>query len=126
MEYAVNLFGYQTTGKLEVEDGKLIIRFDESEQTRLLHYLRRVLLRYSDLPDVQSLTLEQLIRKAIEVESGLSGRMAEPTVKLPYEVAPEVKEKLVQAAAMQNISATQLLIRLIETRYQQMEESVNG
>lgn len=120
MEYVVNLFGYQASGKLEVEDDKLVIRFEESEQNRLMHYLRRVLLRYGDVPDLQSLTLEQLIRKAIEVEAGLGGRLTEPTVKLPYEVEPEIKEKLVRAAAMQNISATQLLIRLIETRYEQM------
>ncbi|ETT31338.1 hypothetical protein C162_32326, partial [Paenibacillus sp. FSL R7-269] len=39
---------------------------------------------------------------------------------LPYEFQPEIKEKLIEAAALQEISATQLLIRIIENKYQEI------
>ncbi|WP_261808079.1 hypothetical protein [Paenibacillus sp. N3.4] len=59
-----------------------------------------------------------MLEKGIEVEKNIGGNMSEPKIKLPYEVAPEVKEKLIEISAIQGLSATQLLIKLIESKYQ--------
>ncbi|OMF26544.1 hypothetical protein BK134_22015, partial [Paenibacillus peoriae] len=63
---------------------------------------------------------ELMISKAIQVEKSMGGRMSEPKLKLPYEFAPEVKEKLIECADLQDTSATQLLIRLIDQKYQEV------
>lgn len=120
--YSVNLFGYQADCiiKVDEKDGLHIV-FPSEVQAALKNYLFRVLERYGAQFEKGD-SLEKLIKKAIEVENSIGGQLSEPKVKLPYEFFPETKEKLVEAAAIQNISATQLLIRLIESKYQSVFE----
>jgi len=49
--------------------------------------------------------------------------MAEPTLKLSYDVPYRVKQTLVADAAKLGIPATQLLIRLIEANHKKVSES---
>lgn len=121
-QYAINLFGNNIECELNVTDGKLEIEISDDKQEALESYLARVLLRYGHFQDGEALSFHDLISRAIEVEKNLGGRMSEPTVKLPYEFTPETKEKLIEAAALQDISATQLLIRIIESKYNSVFE----
>ncbi|MNJ79393.1 hypothetical protein D3C77_773980 [compost metagenome] len=66
--------------------------------------------------------MQELVQSAIETEKSLNGSMSEPKIKLPYEFQPDIKEKLIEAADLQDMSATQLLIRLIEQKYQSVME----
>ncbi|USG67776.1 hypothetical protein NDK47_11075 [Brevibacillus ruminantium] len=116
MKYSINLFGYHTECQLSVEHGKLIVDISGEEQKALEAYLTRVLPRYGK--DPTGSTLSEMINQAIEAEKQVSGHMSEPKIKLPYEFMPEIKEKLIEAANLQDMSATQLLIKLIEKKYQ--------
>lgn len=120
MKYNINLFGNNFDCDLKVQNNSLVIELDEENQSTLKSYLSRVLLKYTLLDEEENDQLEVMINKAIQVEKQLSGRMSEPKLKLPYEFAPEVKEKLIECADLQDTSATQLLIRLIEQKYQQV------
>lgn len=120
LRYSVNLFGRHVDSELILDNGKLILTINEDETRSLLAYLRRALDKYVQLQPEDTATNEALIRKAIEVEETLPGHLNEPTVKLPYEVTPETKQKLIEAAEIQKLSATKLLIRLIEQKYQEV------
>lgn len=122
MKYKIKLFGNNIDCNLSVEDGSLVIRLPDEEQEKFNSYLSRVLLRYGASSGEVSTSLEEMLYKAIEVEKSIGGHMSEPTVKLPYEFQPEIKEKLIEAAVLQDISATQLLIRIIETKYKEVME----
>ncbi|WP_232229258.1 hypothetical protein [Paenibacillus zanthoxyli] len=91
----------------------------EENQRALKQYLVRVLPKYGREASSDS-SLQTLLRLAIDAEKTLEGRMAEPKLKLPYEFQPEIKEKLIEAATLQETSATQLLIHLIEKKYQEI------
>ncbi|MEK8132851.1 hypothetical protein WMW72_33720 [Paenibacillus filicis] len=119
MKYSINLFGYNLDCQLSVVDGKLNIDVLEEEQRALKQYLIRVLPKYGREASNAS-SLESLLELSLMAEKTLEGRMAEPKLKLPYEFQPEIKEKLIEAAALQDLSATQLLIRLIEKKYQEV------
>jgi hypothetical protein len=119
MKYNINLFGYNVDCELRIKDDKLGIEILEDNQSSLKQYLTRVLPKYGREVSNDS-SLETLIQLAIDAEKTLDGRMAEPKLKLPYEFQPEIKEKLIEAAAMQEMSATQLLIRIIEKKYQEI------
>ncbi|WP_240344276.1 hypothetical protein [Paenibacillus sp. SYP-B3998] len=114
----INLFGNNVDCILNVEDENLIITFSDENQKALKAYLKRVLQRYGHNSEAQQLSFQNLLEKGIEVEKNIGGNMSEPKIKLPYEFAPEVKEKLIEASAIQGLSATQLLIKLIESKYQ--------
>lgn len=117
MKYTLNLFGYAVDCGLAFTDGNMRIEIAEEDQASLKAYLRRVLVKYGrDMKDTD--TLEALVQDAIEVEKSMNGHLSEPKLKLPYEFQPEIKEKLIEAAELQDMSATQLLIRLIERKYQ--------
>ncbi|WCF08263.1 hypothetical protein NDS46_29100 [Paenibacillus thiaminolyticus] len=116
-KYTINLFGNNIECELQAQDGKLEIKISEEKQEALKSYIARALSRYGHLAEGEAMSFHELICKSIEVEKNLGGRMSEPTVKLPYEFAPETKEKLIEAASLQDISATQLLIRIIESKY---------
>lgn len=117
MKYNLNLFGYTIECQLSFNDGQMQISIQDEDQAALKAYLFRVLVRYGYEPQ-QHDTLETLVQQAIHVEKGMSGHLSEPKIKLPYEFQPDIKEKLIEAAELQDMSATQLLIRLIEKKYQ--------
>ncbi|MCL9662173.1 hypothetical protein L2089_15875 [Paenibacillus hunanensis] len=125
MKYSINLFGNNFDCKLGVANEQLTIELDEENQKSLKSYLSRVLPKYTEVSEQETQSLEAMIQKGIEVEKKLSGRMVEPKLKLPYEFAPEVKERLIECAELQDVSATQLLIRLIEQKYHQVMEKNN-
>jgi hypothetical protein len=119
MKYSINLFGYNLDCRLVVEGEGLHIEIPEDNQKALRQYLIRVLPKYGRESSSES-SLQALIELAIDAERTLDGHMVEPKLKLPYEFQPEIKEKLIEAAALQDMSATQLLIRLIEKKYQEV------
>lgn len=121
MKYAINLFGYNVDCRLQVEHGELKVEILEEDQKALKQYLIRVLPKYGRETSSAS-SLEKLLELALDAEKTLEGHMAEPKLKLPYEFQPEIKEKLIEAAAIQGVSATQLLIRIIEKKYQEIFE----
>lgn len=124
MKYSINLFGNNFDCQLIVQDNQIKIEMDKEDQQALRSYLERVLVKYTGGLKEESDSLSSLIEEALRVEKNIGGRMSEPKIKLPYEFAPEVKEKLIECADLQDTSATQLLIRLIEQKYQQvMQES---
>ncbi|MEW4428905.1 hypothetical protein AB1I68_15655 [Paenibacillus pabuli] len=119
MKYNINLFGYNVDSELKVENGILRIEIPEENQNSLRQYLLRVLPKYGR--EVSETTnLDELVQLSIDAERTLDGHMVEPKLKLPYEFQPEIKEKLIEAAALQDLSATQLLIRIIEKKYQEI------
>ncbi|ASR45375.1 hypothetical protein B4V02_00960 [Paenibacillus kribbensis] len=120
MKYNINLFGNNFDCELDIQDDTLTIALNQDNQKALKSYLSRVLLKYTEFNDVDKDSLELMINKAIQVEKSMGGRMSEPKLKLPYEFAPEVKEKLIECADLQDTSATQLLIRLIDQKYQEV------
>lgn len=124
LDYTINLFGNQTKCELLVEGNSLIIKVSENEQIRLERYINRILSRYGKLPVQSEFSLQEMINCAIELEKNISGNLSEPTVKLPYEFLPEVKEMLVETASLQGISATQLLIKIIEDKYDELFNQV--
>ncbi|BFH60183.1 hypothetical protein [Paenibacillus azoreducens] len=117
MKYNLNLFGYTVDCLLSFPNGTMRIEISEEDQAALRAYLLRVLVKYGREPQPQD-SLENLVRDAIEIEKGMNGHLSEPKLKLPYEFQPEIKEKLIEAAELQDMSATQLLIRLIERKHQ--------
>lgn len=117
VKYSLNMFGYSIDSTLVFTGEKMKVEIAEEDQASLRAYLLRVLSRYGYEPKFSD-SLEQLVQYAIEAETGISGHLSEPKLKLPYEFQPEIKEMLVEAAELQNLSATQLLIRLIEKKYQ--------
>ncbi|MWV45667.1 hypothetical protein GRF59_18805 [Paenibacillus sp. HJL G12] len=117
MKYGLNLFGYTVDCDLTFPNGKMHMEIAEEDQASLRAYLLRVLVKYGREPR-QKDSLDNLIRDAIEIEKGMSGHLSEPRIKLPYEFQPDIKEKLIEAAELQEMSATQLLIRLIERKHQ--------
>ncbi|GEM_PF-2458080 len=120
MKYNINLFGNNFDCQLVVQDNQIKIEMDTEDQKALRSYLERVLIKYSGGLKEESASLGSLIEEAIRIEKSIGGRMSEPKIKLPYEFAPEVKEKLIECAELQDTSATQLLIRLIEQKYQEV------
>lgn len=120
MKYNINLFGNNFDCELDIQDDTLTIALNQDNQKALKSYLSRVLLKYTEFSDAEKDSLELMINKAIQVEKNMGGRMSEPKLKLPYEFAPEVKEKLIECADLQDTSATQLLIRLIDQKYQEV------
>ncbi|MEE4580583.1 hypothetical protein ACIFQM_23380 [Paenibacillus sp. NRS-1782] len=120
MKYNINLFGNNFDCELDIQDDTLTIALNQDNQKALKSYLSRVLLKYTEFNDAEKDSLELMINKAIQVEKSMGGRMSEPKLKLPYEFAPEVKEKLIECADLQDTSATQLLIRLIDQKYQEV------
>ncbi|MGG4186682.1 hypothetical protein ABEW24_25445 [Paenibacillus jamilae] len=120
MKYNINLFGNNFDCELDIQDDTLTIALNQENQKALKSYLSRVLLKYTEFNDAEKDSLELMINKAIQVEKSMGGRMSEPKLKLPYEFAPEVKEKLIECADLQDTSATQLLIRLIDQKYQEV------
>ncbi|MEE4565882.1 hypothetical protein ABFY57_00845 [Paenibacillus polymyxa] len=120
MKYNINLFGNNFDCELDIQDDNLTIALNQDNQKALKSYLSRVLLKYTEFSDAEKDSLELMINKAIQVEKNMGGRMSEPKLKLPYEFAPEVKEKLIECADLQDTSATQLLIRLIDQKYQEV------
>ncbi|MXO77156.1 MULTISPECIES: hypothetical protein [Paenibacillus] len=120
MKYNINLFGNNFDCELDIQDDTLTIALNQDNQKALKSYLSRVLLKYTEFSDAEKDSLELMINKAIQVEKSMGGRMSEPKLKLPYEFAPEVKEKLIECADLQDTSATQLLIRLIDQKYQEV------
>jgi len=120
MNYSINLFGYHVDCKLNVEEDRLQLDIAEEDQKSLKQYLIRVLPKYGREAS-QTSTLDELVKLAIDAEKTMEGHMSEPKLKLPYEFQPEIKEKLIEAAALQDMSATQLLIRIIERKYQEVK-----
>ncbi|NBI28629.1 hypothetical protein [Chengkuizengella marina] len=121
MKYTINLFGHNTDCILSIEDGKLELKIPDEHQKTIESYLSRVLTNYdSSGISKKDLDLEAMVKKAIEIEHNLGSHMKEPKLKLPYELKPEVKEKLIESASIQDISATQLLIKMIESKYQEV------
>ncbi|MCL6663409.1 hypothetical protein [Paenibacillus amylolyticus] len=119
MKYNINLFGLMVNCDIIINGEKLGIEIPEENQKALKQYLVRVLPKYGREVTKDS-SLETLLKFSLEAEKALDGRMVEPKLKLPYEFQPEIKEKLIEAAALQDISATQLLIRIIENKYQEI------
>lgn len=119
MKYMINLFGYNVDCEIRVNNDGLSIEIPEENQLALKQYLIRVLPKYGREVSADS-PLQLLVDLAIDAERTLEGRMVEPKLKLPYEFQPEIKEKLIEAAALQDMSATQLLIRIIEKKYQEV------
>ncbi|MCL6663496.1 hypothetical protein [Paenibacillus amylolyticus] len=119
MKYSINLFGLMVDCDININGERLGIEIPEENQKALKNYLKRVLPKYGREVSNDS-TLDSLVKLALDAEKTLDGRMVEPKLKLPYEFQPEIKEKLIEAAALQEISATQLLIRIIENKYQEI------
>jgi len=121
MKYSINLFGSIVECNIKIIDEHLGIEIPKENQKALKNYLLRVLPKYGRQASNDS-SLDALVKLALDAEKTLDGRMVEPKLKLPYEFQPEIKEKLIEAAALQEISATQLLIRIIENKYQEIME----
>ncbi|MBW4084196.1 hypothetical protein [Paenibacillus sp. S150] len=121
MKYPITLFGYSVDGEFIFDDEQFQLVIDKEDQASLKYYLIRALPRYNIQPSAEA-SLEDLIKQAIAVEQSMKGFISEPRLKLPYEFQPEIKEKLIEAAEIQGISATKLLIRLIEKKYQSVVE----
>ena len=119
MKYTINLFGYQCDVILTFNDETMQISITEEDQKALKAYLIRTIPRYGQEP-VNESSLKDLVQQSIAIEKQINARMSEPRIKLPYEFQPIIKEKLVEAAELQNLSATQLLIRLIEKKYKEV------
>lgn len=119
MKYPINLFGYTVECEINIEGEKFNVGIPEEGQRALKQYLVRVLPKYGRESSSGS-SLQSLVELAIDAEKTLDGKMVEPKLKLPYEFQPEIKEKLIEAASLQDISATQLLIRIIENKYQEV------
>ncbi|MFE6074711.1 hypothetical protein ACFVQB_09570 [Paenibacillus sp. NPDC057886] len=119
MKYSINLFGFMVDCDFKIDGENLGIEIPEENQKALKQYLIRVLPKYGREASNDS-SLDTLVKLALDAEKSLDGRMVEPKLKLPYEFQPEIKEKLIEAAALQEISATQLLIRIIENKYQEI------
>ncbi|WP_366291709.1 hypothetical protein [Paenibacillus sp. AN1007] len=119
MKYSINLFGLMVDCDIKINEEQFGIEIPEENQKALKNYLKRVLPKYGREVSNDT-TLDYLVKLALDAEKTLDGRMAEPKLKLPYEFQPEIKEKLIEAAALQEISATQLLIRIIENKYQEI------
>jgi hypothetical protein len=126
MDYIINLFGYNSKCSITTDNNDLIIKLAKEEQEQIKDYLKRVLFRYSSSFTEESETLADMIKRAVEVEKQMGGRMSEPRIKLPYEFSPEIKEKLIEAADIQETSATQLLVRLIEQKYKSIMNKKGG
>ena len=120
MKYNINLFGNNFDCELHVQDNNLSIVLDEDNQKAIKSYLSRVLKKYTEVKTSEENSLELMVTKAVQVEENMGGRMSEPKLKLPYEFAPETKEKLIECANIQETSATQLLIRLIDQKYHEV------
>jgi hypothetical protein len=120
VKYNINLFGNNFDCEMQVQNNALTITLVEDNQKALASYLSRVLQKYTEINPTDKNSLEVMVKKAIQVEKSMGGRMSEPKLKLPYEFAPEVKEKLIECADLQDTSATQLLIRLIDQKYQEV------
>ncbi len=120
MKYNINLFGNNIDCEFDLEGEQILIKFNQENQRSLQSYLKRVLTKYNATIDVESASIRELIQEAIKIEKSIDGRMSEPKIKLPYEFNPEIKEKLIECADLQDISATQLLIRLIDQKYHQI------
>lgn len=121
MKYPITLFGYSVDGEFIFDGDHFELVINEQDQESLKHYLIRALPRYNVSPSSEA-SLEELIAQAIAVEQNMKGFINEPKLKLPYEFQPEIKEKLIEAAEIQGISATKLLIRLIEKKHQSVFE----
>ncbi|MFB5268609.1 hypothetical protein ACE41H_17750 [Paenibacillus enshidis] len=121
MKYSINLFGMNVDCdiKIDIDGENFGIELPEESQKALKQYLIRVLPKYGREASKES-SFDSLVELALEAEKSLDGHMVEPKLKLPYEFQPEIKEKLIEAAALQGISATQLLIRIIENKYQEI------
>ncbi|WP_336766130.1 hypothetical protein [Paenibacillus sp. USHLN196] len=119
MKYSINLFGFAVDCDIKINGENLGIEIPEENQKALKQYLIRVLPKYGREASNDS-SLDTLVRLSLDAEKSLDGRMVEPKLKLPYEFQPEIKEKLIEAAALQETSATQLLIRIIENKYQEV------
>ncbi|WP_440114485.1 hypothetical protein [Paenibacillus sp. QZ-Y1] len=119
MKYSINLFGFMVDCEFKIDGENFGIEIPEENQKALKQYLIRVLPKYGREASNDS-SLDTLVKLALDAEKSLDGRMVEPKLKLPYEFQPEIKEKLIEAAALQEISATQLLIRIIENKYQEV------
>lgn len=119
MKYSINLFGFIVDCDIKTDDQKFGIEIPEENQKALRQYLIRVLPKYGREASNNS-SLDSLVKLALDAERTMDGRMVEPKLKLPYEFQPEIKEKLIEAAALQEISATQLLIRIIENKYHEI------
>jgi hypothetical protein len=119
MKYSINLFGLIIDCDIKIDGEHFGIEIPDENQKALKKYLIRVLPKYGREASNDS-SLESLVRLALDAEKTLDGRMVEPKLKLPYEFQPEIKEKLIEAAALQEMSATQLLIRIIENKYQEV------
>ncbi|UOF92418.1 hypothetical protein LSG31_09800 [Fodinisporobacter ferrooxydans] len=118
MNYTINLFGYTIDCLLTIKNEQLTLEIPEKEQKSLKAYLKRVLVRYTELSEDELQSYEKIIYKALEVEKRNGNKLSEPTVKLPYEFSPEVKQHLVESAELRGMSATKLLIELIENKFQ--------
>ncbi|MFM9280408.1 hypothetical protein [Paenibacillus jiagnxiensis] len=121
MKYSINLFGLNVDCDIKIDGKKFGIELAEDSQRALKQYLIRVLPKYGREASKES-SFDSLVELALDAEKSLDGRMVEPKLKLPYEFQPEIKEKLIEAAALQGISATQLLIRIIENKYHEIME----
>ncbi|WP_342551566.1 hypothetical protein [Paenibacillus sp. FSL R7-0652] len=119
MKYSSNLFRLNVDCDIKINGERLSIEIPDENQKAVKNYLKRVLPKYGREVSTDS-TLESLVKLALDAEKTLDGRMVEPKLKLPYEFQPEIKEKLIEAAALQELSATQLLIRIIENKYQEI------
>jgi len=119
MKYSINLFGLNVDCDIKIDGEKFGIEVSDEGQRALKQYLIRVLPKYGREASKES-SFDSLVELAVDAEKSLDGRMVEPKLKLPYEFQPEIKEKLIEAAAIQGISATQLLIRIIENKYQEI------
>lgn len=119
MKYGINLFGFVVDCNLKINGEQFGLEIPEENQKALKQYLLRVLPKYGRDASNDS-SLDSLVKLALDAEKTLDCRMVEPKLKLPYEFQPEIKEKLIEAAALQEISATQLLIRIIENKYQEV------
>lgn len=117
MKYSLNLFGYTIDSKLTFSEGRMQLLLADEDQASLKAYLIRVLVKYG-YEQTEKESFEQLVQYAIITEKGMNGHLNEPRLKLPYEFQPDIKKKLIEAAELQDMSATQLLIRLIEKKYQ--------
>lgn len=122
MIVTVDLFTRPYAAQLSVQDDGVNMTLIPKAQTELEDYLRLVLPYYVTLPeDGATLSLLELIEIANQwQEANPEAKLAEPTTKLPYDMPTETKGMLEQLASHFGTSQTQILVQLIDKKYERI------
>lgn len=122
MRVQIGLYTQDYVADLKLENGVTKFELLPEEQKRLEEYLRLVLPHYMKLEDeIDQIPYEQLLDYAEKwQQANPDVPLAEPTIKLPYDIPIEVKAMLENLAKVNGISQTQLLLSLIDEEFEKV------